>query len=310
LERLLNLGATSRVQSELASMNEVINETYEDVRGAIMGLRTLIKPGPDLLFNLEEALRRFGLEHNIETQMIVADGYLSSLSLEVQIQLIRVIQECLSNVAKHANASKVSLKLEELEKGIGVVIEDDGSGFDPTRLTGPSWRHMGFRTSRERIESVGGSFQIEARLGRGTKVIVRLPTQREMKPLRIMLVDDQVLFREGMVSLLETTPEKIQVVGEAENGLEATEKAKQLRPDLILMDIGMPRCDGLEATRQIKNQVPDVKIVMLTVSDHDSDLFEAIKAGAQGYLLKNLSAAQLFEMLARMLEQAAPPALN
>jgi two-component system nitrate/nitrite response regulator NarL len=127
-----------------------------------------------------------------------------------------------------------------------------------------------------------------------------------MKPLRVMLVDDQVLFREGMVSLLETTPEKIQVVGEAENGLEATEKAKQLRPDLILMDIGMPRCDGLEATRQIKNQVPDVKIVMLTVSDHDSDLFEAIKAGAQGYLLKNLSAAQLFEMLDGVSRGEAP----
>lgn len=127
-----------------------------------------------------------------------------------------------------------------------------------------------------------------------------------MNPLRVLLVDDQVLFREGMVSLLETTPENIKVVGEAEDGLDAIEKAKQLGPDLILMDIGMPRCNGLEATRRIKEQMPNIKIVMLTVSDHDNDLFEAIKAGAQGYLLKNLSATNLFEMLKGVSRGEAP----
>lgn len=127
-----------------------------------------------------------------------------------------------------------------------------------------------------------------------------------MEPLRVLLVDDHTLFREGIVSLLRTRLDIIQVVGEAEDGLEAIEKAKQLMPDLILMDIAMPRCNGLEATQLIKGEMPYVKIVMLTVSDHESDLFEAIKVGAQGYLLKNLDADQLFEMLEGVSHGEAP----
>ena len=93
-----------------------------------------------------------------------------------------------------------------------------------------------------------------------------------MEPLRVLLVDDHTLFREGIASLLRIRPDIVQTVGEAQDGLEAIEKAKQLMPDLILMDISMPHCNGLEATRLIKAQMPYVKIVMLTVSDHDSDL--------------------------------------
>jgi DNA-binding NarL/FixJ family response regulator len=127
-----------------------------------------------------------------------------------------------------------------------------------------------------------------------------------MKSLRVLLVDDQVLFREAMVSLLATAPDPIQVVGEARDGIEAIEKAEQLQPNLILMDIGMPRCNGLEATRRIRELMPNAKIVMLTVSDHDRDLFEAIKSGAQGYLLKNMSADELFQMLDGVSRGEAP----
>jgi len=117
-----------------------------------------------------------------------------------------------------------------------------------------------------------------------------------MEPIRILLVDDQDLFREGLAQIL-ASQEDMQVVGEASDGQEAVEKAQQLTPDLILMDIRMPRMNGLEATRRIKALLPDVKVVMLTVSDTDDDLFEAIKEGASGYLLKNLKARYLFEYL-------------
>lgn len=127
-----------------------------------------------------------------------------------------------------------------------------------------------------------------------------------MEPLRVLLADDHTLFRHGVASLLQTRPDTIQVVGQAEDGLEAIEKAKQLMPDLILMDIGMPCCSGLEALRLILDRMPYVKIVMLTVSDHSSDIFEAIKAGAQGYLLKNLAADELFDMLEGVSRGEAP----
>ncbi|MDD5467886.1 MAG: response regulator transcription factor [Anaerolineales bacterium] len=114
--------------------------------------------------------------------------------------------------------------------------------------------------------------------------------------LRMLLVDDHVLFRKGLAALLATRP-GIQVVGEASDGLEALAVAHDLLPDVILMDIHMPKCSGLEATRRIKRELPHVKIVMLTVSDDDQDLFEAIKSGAQGYLLKDLEPNQLYNLL-------------
>ena len=117
-----------------------------------------------------------------------------------------------------------------------------------------------------------------------------------MSPVRIMLADDHDLFREGLAGIIAAQAD-MQVVGEAGDGLEAIVKARELKPDLILMDIQMPGCDGLEATRKIKGELPQTVIVMLTVRDDDEKLFEAIKSGAQGYLLKNIRSRELLEML-------------
>jgi len=111
-----------------------------------------------------------------------------------------------------------------------------------------------------------------------------------------MLVDDHALIRKGVAALLAGQA-SFRVVGEAADGQEAIEVARQLMPDLILMDVHMPRCTGPEATRVITHEMPHVKVVMLTVSDEDKDLFEAIKSGARGYLLKNLEPEQLLETL-------------
>jgi DNA-binding NarL/FixJ family response regulator len=113
--------------------------------------------------------------------------------------------------------------------------------------------------------------------------------------LRVMLVDDRSLMRDGVASLLRSQGHE--VAGEASNGQEALDMVAEVDPDLILMDIRMPVMGGLEATRAIKARYPDTKIVMLTVSDDENDLFEAIKSGAHGYLLKDLEAAEFFEAL-------------
>jgi DNA-binding NarL/FixJ family response regulator len=96
------------------------------------------------------------------------------------------------------------------------------------------------------------------------------------------------------------------VVGEAGDGQEALERARELQPDLILMDINMPGVNGLEATRLIKAELPEIRLVMLTVSEHEEDLYEAIRSGAQGYLLKNLRPEALFEMLKDAVRGEAP----
>jgi len=123
--------------------------------------------------------------------------------------------------------------------------------------------------------------------------------------LRILLVDDHVLFRKGVAALLARRPD-MEVIGEASDGLDAITVARELLPDVILMDIHMPRCDGLEATRRIKREVPHVKIVILTVSDDDQNLFEAIKSGAQGYLLKDLEPTKLYDLLESISRGEAP----
>ena len=105
--------------------------------------------------------------------------------------------------------------------------------------------------------------------------------------LRVMVVDDHALFRRGLEMVLGNEPD-LELVGEASDVLEAIEKAQETMPDVVLMDVRMPKRSGIEATAQIKELLPHVKILMLTISDEEADLYDAIKAGASGYLLKEI----------------------
>ena len=122
--------------------------------------------------------------------------------------------------------------------------------------------------------------------------------------MKILLVDDHPLFLDGLKNLL--SGRGLQVVGTACNGLEALEKARTLHPEVILMDIQMPVCDGLTATRLISAELPAIKIVMLTMSGDDDDLFEAIRSGAYGYLLKTEDTEVFFNKLIDI-EHGEPP---
>ncbi|GGB64159.1 response regulator [Fictibacillus barbaricus] len=116
------------------------------------------------------------------------------------------------------------------------------------------------------------------------------------QPIRLLLVDDHLLAREGVKEILEGQKE-FEIVGEASNGVQAVEKTQELIPDLVLMDISMPKMNGFEATKEIKQQFPNVKVVMMTVSYDITDWFEALKKGAQGYLLKNLNTEDMLNGL-------------
>jgi DNA-binding NarL/FixJ family response regulator len=113
--------------------------------------------------------------------------------------------------------------------------------------------------------------------------------------MKILIADDHALFRDSLRSLLEA--HGLEVLGEARNGREAVELARTLKPEVVLMDLSMPEMDGLAATRLISADLPEVKVVVLTASDEDAKLFEAIKSGAQGYLLKNLESGDFFSLL-------------
>ena len=115
--------------------------------------------------------------------------------------------------------------------------------------------------------------------------------------MRILIADDHSLFRDGLRSLL--TAQGHEVVAEARNGREAIALAHETRPDLVLMDVSMPELDGISATRQLMSELPEMKVVVLTASEDEANLFESLKAGARGYLLKNLEADDFFALLER-----------
>jgi DNA-binding NarL/FixJ family response regulator len=119
----------------------------------------------------------------------------------------------------------------------------------------------------------------------------------KLLPLKTLVADDHRLFRQGLISLMNARPDLVTVIGEAENGAEAIELCKRLQPDLIMMDIFMPQVDGLQAAKRILEIYPDIAIVMLTASASDEHLKGAIELGVSGYLLKNLDANELFELV-------------
>jgi DNA-binding NarL/FixJ family response regulator len=113
-----------------------------------------------------------------------------------------------------------------------------------------------------------------------------------MEPIKVLIVDDHTLFRRGIASVLENQT-NLKILGEASDGLEAIEKAKILSPEIILMDLNMPRCSGLEAIQALQTEQPDIRVLVLTVSETEADLFTAIKYGARGYLLKKSEPEEL-----------------
>ena len=115
-------------------------------------------------------------------------------------------------------------------------------------------------------------------------------------PVRVLLVDDQALFREALATLLEVRPE-VAVVGEAANGAEALDRVAALQPDVVLMDLHMPVLDGIAAARRLRVEHPEVRVLALTTFDDDEDVFAALRAGAVGYLLKDVSGDRLVEAL-------------
>ena len=121
-----------------------------------------------------------------------------------------------------------------------------------------------------------------------------------MSRARIVLADDHELFREGVATLINAQID-MEVVGQAADGLAALSLARELRPNLIVMDIRMPLYDGVEATRMIRGQLPDAKVLMLTVQDQDEKLFESIAAGASGYMLKSVTSAEFLHGLRSVL---------
>ncbi len=301
-------GQTEEANATLAQVVQISLDAHANAREYILGIKTTAKPAPDFFAALEKYLREFSQSYGIETKVSLPETLADSpFAPVVEVQLLRIIQETLTNVRKHAGVDAARLLFILEEDQAQIIIEDDGCGFDALSDLARVGDRLGLLLMRERAEEAGGSLQVRSAPGQGTRVIARMPLARalslapgtgeaEGRSLQVLLVDDHPLVLQGLRNLL--TMRGVQVVGMAGDGLEAQELARSLRPDVIVMDIQMPLCDGIEATRRIKAELPEVKIVMLTVSTDEALLFEALKSGASGYLLKDMTGTMLIDLLA------------
>jgi len=281
-------------------------QTVEEARRVIADLRPMALDGLGLATTLRlwvDSFRAGGWEIGYEEALEQ-----ERLPAEIETVLYRVAQEALTNVRKHARTNRVRIVLRRLGGSVYLEVRDWGRGFDgavPPEGGAPGER-VGLCGMRERVALLGGEFRIHSRVGAGTSVVAEIPLldavpvreeprirRRETSPAaRLVVADDQAIVREGLRTMLAGEPD-FQVVGEATDGREALELCRNLQPDLVLMDVRMPGMDGLTATRAIRSEGCATRILMLSTYENPDYLFEAVQAGASGYVIKDAGKREL-----------------
>jgi PAS domain S-box-containing protein len=242
---------------------------------------------------------RVNLESEIEGG-VIADPIL--------LFLFQAIRELLFNAAKHAGVDSADLVLRRTEQELEVEITDAGVGFDPAQVESSHGRDtgLGLASIRERAALLGARFAMESRPGQGSRFTLHIPIAlcperppdesceagperriaSESLPVRVLLVDDHRIVRRGLALLLAQQPDFV-VAGEAGTGAEAIEVARRVHPDVVLMDVVMPDTDGVEATRRLRAEFPEVCVIGLSMFREGEMCKQMLDAGASTFLTKS-----------------------
>ncbi len=295
---VLQVGAVShRLPDSLAEDRDALRSVERAGRTALTEMRRLLsamrhegeeaelvpQPGLDGLDALLDEVGRAGLPVELHV-----DGQPFALPRGIDLSAYRIVQEGLTNALKHAHASDADVIVRYRPDELEIEVRDNGQGS----ATSDGQGH-GLVGVRERVKIYGGEMSAGTSTEGGFVLSTRLPVARRASvTIRVLVADDQSMVRAGFRMLL-AGEEDIDVVAEASNGLEAVEKADRFRPDVILMDIRMPELDGLEATRRILATDDGARILILTTFDLDEYVYEALRAGASGFVLKDDPPEQL-----------------
>ncbi len=301
LQDSLRKGRAEEAMQTAGQLREGVQESYDDVRELLVHFRTRVHQS-DLDSAIHAALEKFEGQTGIKTAF-ERRGSAVPMAPTDEIQIMHIVQESLSNIRKHAKAGHVRVLVDQDMVNSRISVEDDGVGFDPqTDPNCQSDRHVGLKIMRERAHRIGAELRITSDTGEGhlrhhdpcQEKTGRLSEMSEK--IRVLLVDDHTLFRSGIKSLLQRNDD-FEVVGEAGDGLEGIKRVRSLKPDVALLDLHMPGVSGLEAVKVISEEMPEVNVLMLTVSEDAQDLMDALRAGASGYLLKNIETDTLIEAI-------------
>jgi DNA-binding NarL/FixJ family response regulator/signal transduction histidine kinase len=297
--------------SEVLGLQDIARQSLREVRRSIWNLQPGALAGrtlPEALNRELKELERVGIETALELR-----GRATELPAPVETAVLRICQESLANVRKHAQASHVIVTLEYQPDDILLHVDDDGIGIDLSRI-GPARPESGagLNSMRERARLAGGELTIEVRPGGGTSVTCILPrsgpehappqpipsSRRAAGKVRITVgvIDDHAIVRQGLRRLIEESGD-IGVLCEAADGEEALRLVRQTTPDIVLLDMQLPKLSGIHVLEQLPSVAPKTRVIVLTTWAQDEMVFQAIRHGAKGYLLKEATGDELIQAI-------------
>jgi PAS domain S-box-containing protein len=306
-----------RVQNQDARNSlEGIQDTLEQAIGASRSLTAELSPPVLFDAGLAEGLRWLGRhvgENYGLNVTVLADDAAEPANQDVAVLLFQCVRELLFNVVKHAGVDAAEVSMDSAGDGqIAVCVADQGSGFDLPQAQSDSGTSGGFGlfSIRERLDLLGGQVEVSTARGRGTQVRMTCPKQppgeadadctpntapqlrKDNGPVRVLIADDHDLMREGLVHLAENEAD-IEVIGQAVDGHQAVSMARKLHPDVVLMDVSMPGLGGIEATRRIVSQQPNIAVIGISLHVQNGMANGMRAAGAVRYIAKDAPPSQL-----------------
>ena len=311
-------------RAEIHSARALTRDSLEEVRRSVWDLQPLALSGGALAEAIHRELTRTR-EQGIRTSVEVEGAGPESIDRRCELAVLRIVQEALSNVRQHSEANSVAVSVAYTPSTIKVSISDDGVGFEPSSSRGmlsPTGGGFGLTSMQERARLAGGRIEVRGAPGMGTQIELAIPYQppaQEVRPLtgpsmtvsrpqtsetgviRVLVVDDHEVARQGIRNIVEQAND-LTVVGEAGDGEAGIEQIQTLSPDVVLMDIRMPKLDGVDTLRRLRELGIDTPVILLSVYVEDEHIFEGLKAGARGYLTKDVSRDDLTQAIRTVYE--------
>lgn len=342
LQQLLVLGRIKLGQAkrlvDSTHVATLVEETDELFTQALRYTRTLVAELSPVVLRehgiaaglkwLGEYMKKHGLEVRVEVP-----GHPLDIPEDQAVLLFQSVRELLFNCSKHAQIQSATVTLLQYDDQLLIQVRDEGIGFNDSDDMQDQSQHakFGLYSIQERMQALGGSFKIDSAPGRGTRASITLPyrssaslsspqailtgqptylvrpprMQTCSRKIRVLLVDDHVMVRQGLRAVLDGY-DMFDLVGEVGNGEEAIALVSQLRPAVVVMDINMPKINGIDATRQIKSQYPEIQVIGLSVNADDHNQIAMVDAGASLLLTKEAAVEQLHNAIQEVMRQERP----
>lgn len=314
------------IKVAIQETEELTNEAIAATRSVTAELIPPVVHEGSLRTAMEWLVSYMAAQNGLEIELKLKEDF-ERLDRNTRIFMFESARELLMNVVKHARTTSAVLEVNRAgREQLQLQVKDKGAGFDPAAIEEKSG--VGLLRIRERLRLIGGRLQIDSTPGKGSRISIVIPMEEPVrivtapvekavetpiekkKPfsgmIRILIADDHAVMRQGLSSSLKQEPD-IVIVGEADNGKMALDKTRSLNPDVVLMDLGMPKMSGIEATRVIHSEMPNVRIIGLSMFEEKERAGAMFEAGAVDYLSKTCSVDALTTAIRRCIGKPEVP---